>query len=160
MYERLVEPGSYGNDFVILLVGSLKILRPAANGESVNDPARLGTRDKLIMPSDREPIFGFSACLTKPQWLHVKSRTDFWAVDAEEYSDTLVRLCTQVLSFECVCLFQVLCLGRLQWIARKDFYRCFSDFWDAGRPDMVELAYYHYQVGLKYRGTCAHMHYT
>ena len=81
----------------------------------------------MIKPYDREPIFGFSACLTKPQWHHVKNRTDWWVIEADEYSDTL-------------------------WISRKEFYRCFSDYWPGGRPDMVELAYFHYQIGLIFNG--------
>lgn len=45
-----------------------------------------------------------------------------WAVDADEYSDTLV-------------------------IGRKDLYRCFAQHWPSGRDDMAVWSYYHYKVG-------------
>ena len=68
-------------------------------------------------------MFGFSACLTKLQHDLVRNRTDYWAIDAELYSDTL-------------------------WCPRKHFYECFSKYWLKGRDDMVEMAYYHYEVEL------------
>ena len=111
--------------------GRLRILLPGTRiGSPRSDPdnpERSTANDLFVRPTDREPMFGFSACLTKAQFSHVRSRTDFWAVDAEEYSDTL-------------------------WITRDEFYKTFSDHWPTGRPDMVELAYYHYQVGLILNG--------
>ena len=129
--ERLCKRGDYGSNFVIVLGGRLRILRPGTRiGSPRSDPdnpERSTANDLFVRPTDREPMFGFSACLTKAQFSHVRSRTDFWAVDAEEYSDTL-------------------------WITRDEFYKTFSDHWPTGRPDMVELAYYHYQVGLILNG--------
>ena len=68
-------------------------------------------------------MVGFASCLTKAQWDHVRNRTDYWAVDAEEYTDTL-------------------------WVSRKNILQCFRDSWPKGQTDMVEVAYYHYEVEL------------
>ena len=89
------------------------------------DPGRDTRRDRFVEPHDREPMFGFSACLTKLQFDLVRNRTDYWAINAEAYSDT----CTL-------------------WCPRKNFYQCFSEHWLQGRADniMVEMAYYHYEV--------------
>ena len=38
------------------------------------------------------------------------------------------------------------------WVSRHDFYQCFTDSWPEGRSDMVELAYYHYEVGKIFHG--------
>ena len=124
--ERLVEPGRYGQEFVIVLQGTVRVLRPGLQpgfkGSSPDDPERITTRDRFVMNDDREPMFGFMACLTKLQFDHVRNRTDYWAVDAETYVDTL-------------------------WCSRKNFYRCFNNHWLKGRADMVEMAYYHYEIG-------------
>lgn len=99
--ERLVKPNEYGSNFVILLMGKLRVLKPGVRhgleGWHPSDPDRNNpdhpervARDQIIAPDDREPIFGFSACLSKAQWLHVRNRTDFWAVDA--VSETLASL--------------------------------------------------------------------
>lgn len=123
--ERLVSPLDYGKNFVIVLQGKVRILRPGVlpgfPGSSPDDPNRVTKRDRFVEQDDREPMFGFNACLTKLQFDHVRLRTDHWAVDAETYCDTL-------------------------WCARKDFYRCFQQHWLKGRTDMVEMAYYHYEV--------------
>ena len=124
--DRLVDPRDYGQNFVIILSGKVRILRPGTipgyPGSSPDDPDRKTDRDRFAEHDDREPMFGFMACLTKLQFDHVRNRTDYWAVDAEEYTDTL-------------------------WCTRKDFYRCFQENWLKGRTDMVEMAYYHYEVG-------------
>ena len=124
--ERLVEPGRYGQEFVIVLQGTVRVLRPGLQpgfkGSSPDDPERITKRDRFVMNDDREPMFGFMACLTKLQFDHVRNRTDYWAVDAETYVDTL-------------------------WCSRKNFYRCFNNHWLKGRADMVEMAYYHYEIG-------------
>ena len=123
--DRLVEPGKYGQNFVIIISGKLRILRPGVRpgfkGSHPDDPVRVQTRDRFVEPDDREPMFGFMACLTKLQFDHVRNRTNYWAVDADQYSDTL-------------------------WCSRKDFYMCFQEHWLKGRTDMVEMAYYHYEV--------------
>lgn len=125
--ERLVKPAEYGQHFVILLGGKLRILRPGVRpglpGSHPNDENRNVTRDRSIVPEDRAPAFGFSACLTKAQYDLVSNRTDYWAVDAEAYCDTV-------------------------WCPRKCFYECFTDHWLKGREDMVEMAYFHYEVEL------------
>jgi hypothetical protein len=124
--ERLVNLGGYGEHFVILLTGKLRVQRPGVRwgtkGSHPDDVGRSTARDLVVTPEDREPIFGFSACLTKPQHDYVKFRTNFWTVDADEYVDTL-------------------------WITRKDFFKFTIDHWLEGRKDIVELCYYHYQVG-------------
>lgn len=78
--ERLVERGQYGENFVLLLQGKLRVKRPGVlpgqPGSGIDDPDRITKRDNIIHPTDREPIFGFSACLTKPQFEYVKLRTD------------------------------------------------------------------------------------
>lgn len=78
--ERIVQPQQYGDHFAVLQQGLLRILRPGAPpgqpGSSPDDKERIKNRDILITPIDREPIFGFSACLTKPQFDYVKLRTD------------------------------------------------------------------------------------
>ncbi len=124
--ERLVELGGYGEYFVILLTGKLRVKRPGCLWGSPrshpDDKNRSTVRDIEIKPEDREPIFGFSACLTKSQHDYVKYRTDSWTVEADEYTDTL-------------------------WVSRKDFFGLTIDHWMEGRADIVELCYYHYQVG-------------
>jgi hypothetical protein len=123
--ERLVQQGAYGQNFVIVLQGKVRVLRPGVlpgfEGSSADDPDRITTRDRFVEHDDREPMFGFMACLTKMQFDHVRLRTDYWAVDAETYVDTL-------------------------WCSRRDFYRCFTSHWLKGRVDMVEMSYYHYEV--------------
>jgi hypothetical protein len=123
--DRLIKPGEYGHEFVILLGGKLRILRPGVRpglpGSHPDDANRVDKRDRFILPDDRAPVFGFSSCLTKLQHELVRNRTDYWAIDAEVYSDTL-------------------------WCPRKHFYECFSKHWLKGRDDMVEMAYYHYEV--------------
>jgi hypothetical protein len=125
--DRLVKEDEYGGNFVILLAGKLRILRPGVRPglprSRPTDRDRVTRRDRFVDFDDREPMFGFSACLTKLQYDLVRNRTDHWAVDAMAYCDTL-------------------------WCSRKNFYECFSDFWLKGRADMVEMAYYHYEVSL------------
>jgi hypothetical protein len=129
--ERLVELGNYGDHFVLSLTGKLCVKRPGLRwgtpGSGPDDEGRSDRRDFYITPEDREPIFGFSACLTKAQHDYVKNRTDFWVVDAIDYADTV-------------------------WVTRQDFYNCFGQLWPEGRKDMVELCYYHYQIGLILNG--------
>ena len=129
--ERLVDLGNYGDYFVLSLTGKLCVKRPGLRwgtpGSGPDDEGRNDRRDFVITPEDREPIFGFSACLTKAQHDYVKNRTDFWVVDAIDYADTL-------------------------WVTRQDFYKCFGQLWPEGRKDMVELCYYHYQIGLILNG--------
>ena len=124
--DRLVEPGKYGDNFVIVLSGMIRVLRPGVKpgfkGSHPDDPLRNTKRDRFVEADDREPMFGFMSCLTKLQFNHVQNRTDYWAVDAEQYSDSL-------------------------WCSRRDFYMCFRNHWLKGRADMVEMAYYHYEVG-------------
>ena len=129
--ERLVRLGEYGDNFVISLAGRLRIKRPGTRwpepGSHPDDKDRNTSRDLIINPDDREPIFGFSACLLKSQFDYVKYRTNFWTVDAEDYADTL-------------------------WVSRKDLFQLFLEYWPAGRKDMVELCYYHYQINLILHG--------
>lgn len=125
--ERLIPQNQYGSDFVILLSGKLRVLRPGVRpglrGWHPDHKDRNTSRDRFVHCEDREPMVGFAACLTKSQWDHVRNRTDYWAVDAEEYTDTL-------------------------WISRKNILRSFKDSWPKGQADMVEVAYYHYEVEL------------
>ncbi len=127
MKERLIPQNAYGENFVILLSGKLRVLRPGVRpglkGWHPDHKERNETRDRFVQHDDREPMVGFAACLTKTQWDHVRNRTDYWAVDAEEYTDTL-------------------------WISRKNLLRSFKDSWTKGQADMVEVAYYHYEVEL------------
>jgi len=129
--ERLIGQNHYGEDFVILLSGKLRVLRPGVRpglkGWHPDHKDRNESRDRFVMSTDREPMVGFASCLTKAQWDHVRNRTDYWAVDAEEYTDTL-------------------------WINRKNILRCFKDSWAKGQADMVEVAYYHYEVELIQNG--------
>ncbi len=78
--ERIVNCGQYGDRFILLMQGKLRVLRPGVmpgkKGSSPNDPERKTTRDMIVTPQDREPICGFSACLTKAQFEYVKLRTD------------------------------------------------------------------------------------
>ena len=84
--ERIVKQGEYGDNFIILQLGKLRVLRsgpqqwpgaqPGPNGSDPTEPERVTERDVIITPFDREPICGFSACLTKPQFEYVKRRTD------------------------------------------------------------------------------------
>ncbi len=78
--ERIVQPGEYGDNFILLLQGKMTVLRPGVapgqKGCDPDDPERVTARDMEITPNDREPICGFSACLTKPQFEYVKLRTD------------------------------------------------------------------------------------
>ena len=77
--ERLVKLSDYGKSFVILLQGKLRVtrpgIRPGLPGWGPDNPDRNNLRDKEITPADREPIFGYSACLTKPQFQYVRNRT-------------------------------------------------------------------------------------
>lgn len=127
MNERLIAQNTYGENFVILLSGRLRVLRPGVRpglkGWHPDHKDRNTSRDRFVSAEDREPMVGFAACLTKAQWDHVRNRTDYWAVDAEEYTDTL-------------------------WINRRNILRCFKDSWPKGQADMVEVAYYHYEVEL------------
>jgi hypothetical protein len=129
--ERLIGQNHYGEDFVILLSGKLRVLRPGVRpglkGWHPDHNDRNESRDRFVLSTDREPMVGFASCLTKAQWDHVRNRTDYWAVDAEEYTDTL-------------------------WINRKNILRCFKDSWAKGQADMVEVAYYHYEVELIQNG--------
>ena len=125
--DRVVSPGEYGREFVILLSGRMCILRPGVRpglpGSHPDDEDRDTSRDRLVLPDDRAPMFGFSACLTKLQHELVCHRTDYWAIDAQAYCDSL-------------------------WCKRKHFYECFDKHWLKGRDDMVDMAYYHYEVEL------------
>ena len=91
--ERLVPQNKYGDHFVILLSGKLRVLRPGVRpglkGWHPDHPNRNTSRDRFVSAEDREPMVGFASCLTKAQLEHVRNRTDYWAVDAEEYTDTL-----------------------------------------------------------------------
>ena len=91
--ERLVPQNKYGEDFVILLSGRLRVLRPGVRpglkGWHPDHANRNTSRDRFVSSEDREPMVGFASCLTKSQLDHVRNRTDYWAVDAEEYTDTL-----------------------------------------------------------------------
>ena len=98
-------------------------VRPGVNGWHPDHKDRVTSRDRFVDAEDREPMVGFASCLTKAQWDHVRNRTDYWAVDAEEYTDTL-------------------------WVSRKNILQCFRDSWPKGQTDMVEVAYYHYEVEL------------
>ena len=107
--EDLVAPGAYGEDFIILLIGSLTVVN---DGEKVI---------RQVQDSDREPIVGLAACLADPQLKRVKQRTDTWTVKSDAHCDTV-------------------------WVRRKAFQACLLDHWPEGREEMIQVAYFQYDV--------------
>ena len=137
--EDLVAAGAYGDEFIILLTGSLRVVDTAraraqagagaGASSSAEDniairPSSSAEEDnvvRVVQDSDREPIVGLAACLAEPQLKRVKTRTDGWTVKAGSFCDTV-------------------------WVRRKAFQQCLVDHWPEGREEMIQLAYFQYDV--------------
>ena len=95
--EQIVPEGNYGSDFVVLLSGKLRIRRPAdlkrkrqgVAAFALDSEERDTSEDVWISVDDREPMIGASACLGDAEFEYVRQRTDHWAVDSMDWSDTL-----------------------------------------------------------------------
>lgn len=123
--ERMVPTRSYGNDFIIVISGRVRVLRPGVRlGEKGWHPDhkdRDTSMDLFVVFDDHAPVLGYSACLDEKQFQRVKTRTDYWAVDAEQYCDSL-------------------------WCSREEFQRLFDQYWIKGKKRFAEVCWYTYQV--------------
>lgn len=127
--ECIVNEGDYGQNFILLLSGTLRIRRPAnlpekMKGNPVEDldyAERDTSHDTVVLVSDREPMVGFAGCLTQDLFDYVSHRTGHWAVDSTDWSDTL-------------------------WVSRKSFLHCFEQHWRSGQSLMEQQCFYHYQI--------------
>lgn len=123
--EEMVHPGDYGKALIIVLSGTVKVLRDTIEFPvSLPDDERPEVMIETVSSDDREPIVGFASCLGEDQWKRVGNRTSDWVVQAVTYVDTAS-------------------------VRRDDIIECFQLYWPKGQWEMIEVAKFHYEVDVK-----------
>jgi hypothetical protein len=122
--EEIVKPGDYGKALVIILTGSVQVnrnLEAAGMVEIGPDGVERDISPEIVSAEDREPAFGYAACLSHAQWRHIGNNTFDWTVETTTYVDTA-------------------------WVHRADIVSCFLQTWPQGQAQMEEVAFAHYEI--------------
>ena len=79
--EEMVSVGAYGEEFILVLAGTV----------TVNDTAAPDDENvvRQVHDTDRDPIVGLAACLSDWQLNRVEKRTNSWTVTAGTYCDSV-----------------------------------------------------------------------
>jgi hypothetical protein len=131
--ETVVDEGLYGEVFGILLQGKLEVLDVQTVGDSDVSPTQREVIEQTcvvetISAKDREPVFGFSACLSEEQYAYIQQITARRSVHSTKWKYADVAM-----------------------LSREHLLESFTLAWEEGHEEMVDTAFCHYIKGFDYK---------